>query len=89
MICQDCVNTGLRSVVNLQPIGPYSRELFCPPFWDFAGKMHLHDYNLREWQYQCTQGHNSSIYLGGECWCGWKNNGIKRQQEDEREKKPC
>ena len=69
MICPECKKEGLKSRVYVGP--STSTLMYCEPFYDEDGKLHIHDLNMRTTNYSCSNGHTWSENHSGKCWCGW------------------
>lgn len=58
MKCPDCVAQGLESFVYVgQSLGTL---LYCPAYYDTAGRYHIHDNNTTTHHYSCSYGHRWS-----------------------------
>lgn len=69
MKCPDCVKEGLKS--NVYPGHSYTTAMFCRPYYDEDGKLHVHDMNTTTTSYYCSNNHTWSKSHQGSCWCGW------------------
>jgi predicted RNA-binding Zn-ribbon protein involved in translation (DUF1610 family) len=58
MICPQCAAQGLQSCVY---VGYGSTTLlYCQPYYDTAGRYHIHDSNTTTQYFSCSNGHQWS-----------------------------
>ena len=79
MICPFCKEEGEKSLVY-PGVGTVT-AMYCPPFYDEEGRMHIHDSNITTQSYSCSRGHNWTEKSKGSCWCGWPDTGPFKEQE--------
>jgi len=58
MKCPECVKLGAKSLVY--PGICSSTLMYCPPYYDEEGNLHIHDGNITTCQYSCSNGHKWS-----------------------------
>lgn len=70
MKCPQCEAEGVTSIVY--ELGCRTTLISSLPFYDEAGKRHVHDRNRETCEYVCGKGHQFAVNVPHECWCGWK-----------------
>jgi hypothetical protein len=72
MICEECKTAGQKSIVT--PRGGVTTAMWCPPYYDEAGKYHHHDLNIVKESFSCSNGHQWTIDGHKKCpGCDWPN----------------
>jgi hypothetical protein len=69
MICPICEQEGKKSKVY----GGHGMRtlMYCQPWYDEEGKYHDHDSNVSTTEWRCSNNHQWTERISGECWCGW------------------
>lgn len=67
--CQQCVNEGERSRVNVPAYGA-STAMYCAPYYDEDGRYHNHDLNTHTEKWSCSRGHSWVVTTSPSCPAG-------------------
>jgi hypothetical protein len=70
VLCPECLGAGQRSTVQATGAS-LSTAIYCPPFHDTRGKLHVHDRNVTTTRFRCSAGHEFKREGRRSCWCGW------------------
>lgn len=67
--CPVCQRDGLES--KLRDFGSIATSRGSFPYYDEAGVYHHHSMNQYSTYYECSNGHQFSLFYHPKCPCGW------------------